>query len=31
VLSRHRLAAELIRAHADPRAEAALVVRITDR
>ena len=31
VLSRHGLAAELIRAHADPRAEAALVVRITDR
>jgi 16S rRNA (guanine527-N7)-methyltransferase len=31
VLARHRLAAELITAHADPRADPTLVVRITDR
>lgn len=30
VLTRHRLAAELVTARADPRAEAAYVVRITD-
>jgi len=31
VLARHRLAAELITAHADPRADPTFVVRITDR
>jgi 16S rRNA (guanine527-N7)-methyltransferase len=31
VLARHRLAAELITAHAEPRADPTFVVRITDR
>jgi hypothetical protein len=30
VLARHRLVAELITAQADPRADSAFVVRITD-
>jgi 16S rRNA (guanine527-N7)-methyltransferase len=31
ILARHRLAAELVTARADPRADSAFVVRITDR